>query len=53
LDKEIITTSNSRRTKRNERRFSVEFFNQVRGYTPQTDIRFTGLRASLTHSKGN
>lgn len=26
------------------KRFSVAFFNQVCGYTPQTDIRFTGLQ---------
>lgn len=27
------------------KRYSVEFFNQVCGYTPATDIRFTGLNA--------
>lgn len=27
------------------KRFSVAFFNQVCGYTPQTDVRYTGLNA--------
>jgi len=27
------------------KRYSVEFFNQVCGYTPQTDVRYTGLNA--------
>lgn len=30
------------------KRYSVSFFNQVCGYTPQNDIRFTGLQAALT-----
>jgi N4-gp56 family major capsid protein len=30
------------------KRWSVSFFNQVCGYTPQTDTRFTGLQAPKT-----
>lgn len=34
------------------KRFSVSFFNQVCGFTPQTDIRFTGLQAALAATTG-
>jgi N4-gp56 family major capsid protein len=33
------------------KRFSTAFFNQVCGYTPQTDIRFTGLQSVLTTNR--
>jgi N4-gp56 family major capsid protein len=32
------------------KRFSVAFFNQVCGFTPQQDIRFTGLQAAVAPS---
>jgi N4-gp56 family major capsid protein len=32
------------------KRFSVSFFNQVCGFTPQQDVRFTGLQAVLPTS---
>jgi N4-gp56 family major capsid protein len=32
------------------KRYSVAFFNQVCGYTPQTDVRFTGLQATIAPS---
>lgn len=32
------------------KRYSVEFFNQVCGYTPQTDLRYTGLNAPIAAS---
>jgi N4-gp56 family major capsid protein len=32
------------------KRFSVAFFNQVCGFTPQTDVRFTGLQACFLPS---
>jgi N4-gp56 family major capsid protein len=32
------------------KRFSVAFFNQVCGYTVQTDVRFTGLNATIAPS---
>lgn len=31
-------------------RFSASFFNQVSGYTPQTDTKYTGLNAVVAHS---
>lgn len=34
------------------KRFSVEFFNQVCGFTLQTDVRYTGLNAVLAPSAG-
>jgi N4-gp56 family major capsid protein len=34
------------------KRFSQAFFNQVCGYTPATDIRFTGLQATLGATTG-
>jgi N4-gp56 family major capsid protein len=34
------------------KRFSVAFFNQVCGFTPQADVRFTGLQASLAATTG-
>jgi N4-gp56 family major capsid protein len=34
------------------KRFSQAFFNQVCGFTPQTDIRFTGLQATLAATTG-
>lgn len=33
------------------KRFSVAFFNQVCGYTPATDIRFTGLQAPISATR--
>jgi N4-gp56 family major capsid protein len=33
------------------KRFSQSFFNQVCGFTPQTDIRFTGLQAPLSATR--
>jgi N4-gp56 family major capsid protein len=33
------------------KRFSVEFFNQVCGYTPATDIRFTGLQSPIAATR--
>lgn len=32
-------------------RFSIAFFNQVCGYTPQTDVRFTGLNATIAATR--
>jgi len=32
-------------------RFSIAFFNQVCGYTPQTDVRFTGLNAPVAATR--
>jgi len=32
-------------------RFSVAFFNQVCGFTPQTDVRFTGLNAPVAATR--
>lgn len=32
------------------KRYSVSFFNQVCGYTPQTDVRYTGLNAVIAPS---
>lgn len=32
-------------------RFSIAFFNQVCGFTPQTDIRFTGLNAPVAATR--
>ena len=34
------------------KRFSVSFFNQVCGYTPQTNTKFTGLQAVTAPSSG-
>lgn len=34
------------------KRFSVAFFNQVCGYTLQTDVRYTGLNATIAASAG-
>jgi N4-gp56 family major capsid protein len=32
-------------------RFSIAFFNQVCGFTPQTDVRFTGLNAPVVATR--
>ena len=32
-------------------RFSIAFFNQVCGYTPQTDVRYTGLNAPIAATR--
>lgn len=32
-------------------RFSIAFFNQVCGFTPQTDVRFTGLNAPIAATR--
>lgn len=34
------------------KRYSVSFFNQMAGYTPQTNVKFTGLNAVVAPSSG-